>query len=325
MIPMKKLLKSRFVLLLTALFVAFYFLMPSIAKWIVTDPTYAKYAGKDAARIVNYLQGGFIYPFGKWLKGSTRYWIVIPYFFLIFLTLRYLFERFKKPLKIAGVMTVVLTLLLYLFPSLLMVFENDRPSIAHGTVANGSIENAKRMYFRGDNFVTHSFPGYLAGRTFGHDRVRTTILDAYKTCETTCPEVTFVLGEIGCKGGGQFLPHRTHRNGLSVDFMTPLLKDGTPYRTHHLFNLWGYRLEFDNKGKKGNLEIDYETMAKHIIALEKAAAKNGLGIQKVIFDPVLRPYLLQTPSGKKIKHLPYTKNRVIVRHDDHYHIDFKLK
>ena len=304
------------------LFTILFFCIPFIAEWITSDPTYAKYAGRDVTRIAQYVQSGFVYPFGKWLGSSWRSFIVFPYLFLVFGTLRFLFVRFKKFWKIAGISAIGLYVFLFLFPNTLMILENNKESISKGTVANGSISNAKRVQYRGINHSTYSYTCYLFGRTFAHSKVRNTILDAYQYCEQTCPEVDFVLGEIGSRHGGHFPPHRTHRNGKSVDFMTPLLKNGKPYQANHLFNLWGYRLEFDNKGSTGNVSIDYETMAKHLLALEKAAKENDLRIQKVIFDPVLRPYLLATPTGKKLKHLPFTKNRVIVRHDDHYHVDF---
>lgn len=218
---------------------------------------------------------------------------------------------------------------LFIFPSTILLFENNKPSISKGTVSNGKIENAKRVPMRGKNYTTYSFSGYLFGRTFAHDKVKQTTLDAYEICKETCPEITFLLGEIGDHNGGQFLPHRTHRNGMSVDYMTPLTKNGksvgTHYFNYHLFNLWGYRMEFDKNGKKGKQEIDFNTTAKHIQALEKAAAKNGLRIQKIIFAPELRKKMLQTEEGKKIRHLPYTKNPVIIRHDDHYHVDFVLR
>ena len=299
--------------------------MPLIAKWVVSDPTYAKYAGKDATQIVQFIQGRLIYPFGKWLSGNTRYLVAIPYFLVIAVFIKYLLKKSKPYRKAFLISSASVFLLLFIFPDLLLVFENNQPSKSHGSVANGYIENAKRMNYRGNNFKTYSFFCYLAGRTFVHDDLRQTILDAYKSCEETCPGLTFIIGEIGTKKGGQFLPHRTHRNGMSVDFMTPLLKNEIHYRSHHIFNLWGYRYEFDNRGQNGNVEIDYESMARHLLALEAAAKQNGLIIQKVIFDPALRPFLLKTPTGKKLKHLPFTKNRVVVRHDDHYHIDFKVK
>lgn len=316
--------KSRFVIALTLFFSILFFCLPLLADWIVSDPVYTKYAGRDANRIVSHIQKALIFPFGKWLSVSKLSWLVIPYFFLLFAGIRYLF-RFKKFWRIFGIVSFSLLLFLYLFPNTLLILENNKPSIVQGSVANGSIKNAKRMYFRGDNFTTYSFVCYLAGRTFVHDKVRKTMVDSYQSCKESCPDITFIVGETGHPNGGHFPPHRTHRNGMSVDFMTPLLKNKKAYRSNHLFNLWGYRYEFDNEGKKGNLEIDYETMARHLIALEKAAKQNGLKIQKVIFDPVLRPYLLATASGKKIKHLPYTKNRVIIRHDDHYHVDFALR
>ena len=131
--------------------------------------------------------------------------------------------------------------------------------------------------------------------------------------------------ETGHKSGGRFLPHRTHRNGMSVDFMTPMLKNGKPYQSHHIFNLWGYGWEFDDTGKKGKVSIDYETMARHIMAVYETAPKHGLRIKKVIFDPVLQPYLFQTETGKKLKGKFYfTRHRVSFRHDDHYHIDFEI-
>lgn len=306
-------------LLLTIL----YFCLPAIAQWIVADPTYAKYAGKDAAGMVRYVQSGFVYPFGKWLSPWWQSIIVFPYLTLLFGILRYLFVRFKRFWKIAGIMAFGIFAFLFIFPDNLLFFENNTESTSKGTVANGSIFNAKRVNYRGDNFSTYSYICYLAGRTFAHSKVRKTILEAYKSCEKSCPDTHFILGEIGSRHGGRFLPHRTHRNGLSVDFMTPLLKNGKPFQSNHIFNLWGYRYEFDDKGKKGNISIDYETMSKHLLTIEKSAKANGLQIQKVIFDPVLRPYLLATNTGKQLKHLPFTRNRVVVRHDDHYHVDFK--
>jgi penicillin-insensitive murein endopeptidase len=214
---------------------------------------------------------------------------------------------------------------LYLFPNLLLALESSRPSITHGSVRDGWIEGAKRLPFRGKNFTTYSFPGYLMGRTYVHEKVRKTVLDAFAKCVEKVPETTFVIGETGLPDGGIFHPHRTHRNGLSIDIMTPLLRNEKPYQTHHLFNLWGYALEFDDSGKLNErTRIDYQSLGEIILALKEAAIQNGLTIEKVIFDPVLRPPLFATEAGKKIRDLPYTRNRIILRHDDHFHIDFGL-
>jgi penicillin-insensitive murein endopeptidase len=67
-------------------------------------------------------------------------------------------------------------------------------------------------------------------------------------------------------------------------------------------------------------------MARHIMALERAAKKHGLSIKKIIFDPKLQPFLSKTKSGKGLrKRIYFTRNRVIPRHDDHYHVDFEIR
>jgi len=321
----KRYFSSPFPYLLALLITALYFAIPYIAQWISTHPTYNKYAGKQAANIAHYMQDGFFYPFGKWLNGTTQSILIFPYCIFILLLIRAFFIHTKKFWKYFILTGMTVLLFLYCFPNVLLFGESPKESIVKGTVSNGKIEYSKRVPFRGSNYSTYSFLCYLAERTFVHDSVRKTIVESYSKCETTVPNRTFILGETGSRHGGQFLPHRTHRNGMSVDFMTPLLKKGKKYRTNHVSNIWGYGLEFDDKGNRKKLSIDYEAMAQHLLALEQVAKENGLAIQKVIFDPVLRPYLLKTKIGQKIKHLPFTKNRVIVRHDDHYHVDFKLR
>lgn len=322
---MSKYLKHPFPYILAILLSILYFSIPAIAKSISQHPTFAKYAVHDASRIANYVQQVFLFPFGKLLSSTWRAILVLPYLLVILLTIRSIYLYAKKFWNGLFIGLGFVLFVLYLFPNILLVLNNNKASKAHGTVSNGWIENSKRVNFSGSNFSTYSFLGYLARRTFAHEKVKATILEAYTICEKTCPNTDFVLGETGRPKGGLFLPHRTHRNGLSVDFMSPLLKNGNPYTSHHIFNIWGYGIEFDQKGKLDDITIDYEVMAQHILALTQAAKKNGLRIQKIIFDPVLKPYLLATATGKKIKHLPFTKNRVVVRHDDHYHIDFAIK
>ncbi len=322
---LKRYFKHPFPYLVAVVLTIFYFSLPSITQSIAAQPTFADYAYLDASKICHSIQKKMLFPFDKLLSKSQRATLVFPYYLLLLLLLRAVFIHTKKLWYWAGMALGVFLLLVFIFPGILLSFENDTQSKSIGHVANGRIENSKRMYYRGDNFTTYSFGGYLIGRTYVNDRIRKVMMEAYAACEKTCPEITFVLGEIGRKHGGKFLPHRTHQSGLSVDFMTPLLKKGKHYRSSsHLFNLWGYRHEFDNKGNMGKVSIDFETMAKHLYELQKATEAEGLVIQKVIFDPVLRPLLLATSYGPKIKNLPFTKKRVIVRHDDHYHIDFGI-
>ncbi|MGB1217250.1 MAG: penicillin-insensitive murein endopeptidase, partial [Saprospiraceae bacterium] len=249
--------------------------------------------------------------------------------FLIFSLVFEFISRTKKFWKWFLIIAFIIHGFLFVFPNTLLLFDNNKTSQTKGSVSRGSIEHAKRVPMRGANYTTYSFWGYLFARTFTHDKVKQTILDAYQTCESTCPNTKFLLGEIGFPNGGKFLPHRTHRNGMSVDFMSPLKKGekhlGTGYHRYNALNLWGYGMEFDKEGKDGKRELDFETIALHLQALEKSAKKNGLSIQKVILHPDLRNKLLRTKEGKKIRHLPFTKNPVILRHDDHYHVDFKLR
>ena len=320
---MKAYFKHPFPYFVAIIILLLYLLLPSIAKAIASHPTFASYAQSDAQKIASLLRQSLLFPIGYWLPKQLIPWIVFPYWWIIASLIIAIYRYTAPSWKwILGALATSF-LLLACFPNSLLYLEGSAPSQSIGSVANGSIKHAKRIPFRGDNFTTYSLLGYLAGRTFAHETVRDIVLDAYKDCATTSPEHVFVLGESGCRKGGRFLPHRTHQNGLSVDFMVPMKKKGVPYRCFHIANLWGYGMEFDTKGRMGEVEIDFEAAALHLLALKKAAEKRGWAMQKVIFDPVLRPKLLATSVGSKIKNLPFTKRRVIIRHDDHYHIDFK--
>ncbi len=320
--------KIIFTIISSALISTFYFLAPIISKALVQSSSFNG-AERQAQVVSRYVREALVFPFGKYLNVFWESILVFPYWCLILFALIYFFSKTKKIWKWVFIVLFSLYLFLFIFPDFILFFENKKPSISEGTVGRGSIENAKRIPLRGNNYTTYSFTCYLLGRTFVHDKVRDAVLDAYEICETTCPKTKFLLGETGAKHGGQFLPHKTHRNGMSIDFITPLKKGnkkvGTSYWNYHVFNLFGFGLDFDEDGKNGKKEIDFEAVALHLQALEKAAHKNGLRIKKVIFYPKLRNKLLTTSEGKKIKHLPFTTNPVLVIHDDHYHVDFALK
>jgi penicillin-insensitive murein endopeptidase len=312
--------------LLALLITLLYFGLPLFANYLTSQPQFARFASRDVPRILEGIQQGLLYPVGKFIPNPWRGLLVFPYWLLIFLSIGWVYRKTQPVSKYLLWAGVGILVLLYLFPNGLLLLESSRPSVSHGSVRDGWIEGAKRLPYRGENFTTYSFPGYLFGRTYVHEKVRQTVLDAFALSAEKAPETTFVIGETGLPHGGIFHPHRTHRNGLSVDILTPLLRKGRPYQTHHLFNLWGYGLEFDNEGKLNeNTAIDYQSLGVIILAFKEAAARNGLTIEKVIFDPVLRPPLFATEAGKEIRDLPYTKNRIILRHDDHFHIDFGIQ
>ena len=122
-------------------------------------------------------------------------------------------------------------------------------SVCYGTTANGRLQNGVQLPASGPNFSSYSSIGSLAGRTYVHSKVQAVVVATYKALEASDPGKVFVYGETGWESGGRIRPHKTHQNGLSVDFMVPVLKGGTsvPIPTSPL-NKFGYDLEFDDSG-----------------------------------------------------------------------------
>ncbi len=222
-----------------------------------------------------------------------------------------------------------ITISVFSFPQL--VYKNEGSSQSVGSVSNGTIINAYKLPYSGKNFSYFSpLSYYVLGRTYVHSRVYKTVINSYKKCETECSGIQFKLMECSNKKGGKMFPHQTHQNGLSIDFMTPLLKKGKPHRFYDHLGICRYLLNFDNSGHLNlnkKVSIDFETMAKHILLLDKEARKNGLRVKKVILKIELKDDLFKTKTGKLLKRraiyfvkkLPEKINKL---HDDHYHIDF---
>jgi penicillin-insensitive murein endopeptidase len=141
------------------------------------------------------------------------------------------------------------------------------------------------------------------------------------------PKKVFVYGETGKLKGGPFKPHKTHQNGLSVDFMVPVLdKKGKSVRlSTNIFNKWGYGIEFDSNGKYKDYTIDFETISAHLYYLDRCARAQGVGIRLVIFDPQFTQRLHKTQYWPYLSQkVVFSKKRSWVRHDEHYHVDFDL-
>ncbi len=206
-------------------------------------------------------------------------------------------------------------------------FPTEIDSICYGTTSKGRLEGGISLPKSGKNFISYSFGGNLLGRTYVHRKIHDIILKAYKNLETSYPEKVFMYGETGWENGGRFRPHKTHQNGLSVDFMVPVLNNSgkSVYLPTNLLNKFGYAIEFDNDGRFKNYIIDFEAIAEHLIELHKVATAAGIEISIVIFDPKLQPYLFKTQNGEYLKNnLKFSKKLSWVRHDEHYHVDFKL-
>ena len=204
-------------------------------------------------------------------------------------------------------------------------------SKAIGKVNNGKLKNGYKMPYYGKNFQYFSPFSYLVlNRAWLHSKIVKINLATYKKCEKKFPKHKFLVMECAKKHGGKMNPHRTHQNGTSVDYGTPLLKNGKPYHLHNHFGIFHYLMEFDKHGNyctNKKVKIDFETMAQHLLILDKQARKNGLYINKVIFKINLKDDLYKSKSGKKLKlrkiyfarKLP---KRIDDLHDDHYHVDF---
>ena len=201
-------------------------------------------------------------------------------------------------------------------------------STCFGTVANGRLENGVSLPSSGPNFSSYSAAAQLVGRTYVHSTAKDVVLAAYKALEAAAPGRIFVYGETGWKSGGRIRPHRTHQNGLSVDFMVPVVDASgrsVPLPTSPA-NRFGYDLEFDASGHQGELAIDFPAIAEHLYQLDAAARARGVGIALVIFERAYLPRLFATARGPYLKqNLVFMKGKPWVRHDEHYHVDFAVR
>jgi penicillin-insensitive murein endopeptidase len=137
----------------------------------------------------------------------------------------------------------------------------------------------------------------------------------------------FVYGETGRAAGGRFKPHRTHQNGLSVDFLVPVTDrkgKSVPLPTR-IGNRWGYDIEFDANARFDEYAIDFDALAEHLYQLHTAAKARGVGIALVIPDPPFLPKLFTTARGRYLEqNLPFMRGKAWWRHDEHYHVDFQV-
>ncbi len=218
-----------------------------------------------------------------------------------------------------------LVLLLRYGNAVAIALESPQPSRSLGTPARGELQHGKRLPSRGENFHAYSDLGALLGRNAVHHKVRDAVLEAYGQLAQRQAGVTYVYGETGWPDGGRFAPHRTHQNGMAVDFFVPLRDRGGRSQAvpTHAFNRFGYDLEFNASGRMTGYRIDFPAMAAHLDALREAADRHGLDIQVVIFDPRLQPALFASQGGKGLRErVNFSRREAWVRHDEHYHVVF---
>ncbi len=245
-------------------------------------------------------------------------------------------------------------LIIFILSARELFHTNSGESISHGTRFDGWLENGWLMPYSGDNFKSFSsFSYYLMDNAYLNDKVQRAVTESYKICETTAPGITFRYMEASDHSGGPVYFHHSHRNGLSIDFMVPKIKDGKPYTSLDGWGLAHYFLEFDNDGclrpiypylnnihpalsrwvgqhwLDDDVKIDFESMARHILALDDACKKENIAILKVILKIELLDEFYSTPSGRKVKArgIPFASKLTTAvngMHDDHYHVDFRV-
>lgn len=205
---------------------------------------------------------------------------------------------------------------------------NTLESTCFGTVANGYLENGVKLPYEGKNYAPYSSLGVSLGRTYVHSKVAEIVAAAYSALEASASDKVFIYGETGWSTGGRIRPHKTHKNGLSVDFMVPVI-DGTGrsvYLPTGAGNKFGYSIDFDANAKFEGYTIDFEAIAEHLYQLNVAAKARGAGIALVILDPPYLPKLFVTKHGRYLKdNVNFMKGRAWIRHDEHYHVDFSVR
>jgi penicillin-insensitive murein endopeptidase len=209
--------------------------------------------------------------------------------------------------------------------------QNNGPSKSLGSVSNGSLENGIITPFFGTNFTYFDTSSYFCNRGFAHESVIEIIVNAYQKLSTILPDRHFYVMELSNEHGGKIFPHKTHQNGMSVDFMMPKLKHNEPFYGLDTLGKDHYWLDFDDSGiytEDQNVKIDFNLVAQHILVLAQEAKKVGYKITKVIIKIEYKNHLFKTVYGKQLKN----SNIYIVKsltpvinklHDDHFHIDFQ--
>jgi penicillin-insensitive murein endopeptidase len=207
------------------------------------------------------------------------------------------------------------------------VLGHAEESACYGTPSNGRLGNGVQIEKSGPNFAPYSSLGVTLGRTYVHSRVAKVIVDSYASLAELLPDTNFVYGESGWSEGGRIRPHRTHQNGLAVDFMVAVRnKEGTSVQLpSSVTNKFGYGIDFDRSARYGQLVIDFEAVAEHLHALHSTSKKHGVGMVRVIFDPQFIPKLYRTKHGAFIKdNITFMQGQAWIRHDEHYHVDFSV-
>lgn len=196
-------------------------------------------------------------------------------------------------------------------------------AISYGEGGCGKVTGAVELPCSGVKFEAFSRVACMLGRTYLHPLVVTTVIDAYAMLDD---ERRWQYGEMGFKNGGRFKPHRTHQNGASADFFTPLVDGlGKPVLVPiSVSNKFGYSVELDREGRGAGGRADWKAIGAHLGALRDAGRTHGVGIKRVISAPEYIAPLMAASPGIRDLEPAFMKKPAWVRHDEHYHVDFSL-
>lgn len=227
-----------------------------------------------------------------------------------------------KQLRRGLLLSITCTVLIFVCWKVYEAFSRDERALSLGTSGHGRIRGAVRVPCSGDNFTAFSWLACALGRNFAHPLVVRTVVDAYARLATDMPERTWQYGEIGWEDGGRFWPHKSHQNGVSVDFLMPVRSEAGKVALLPVspFQQFGYGLEFDRRGRLGELKVDWRALAHHLLALEAAGLQHGVSLVRVIVATEYHAQLLGATQGRFRTIL--NRTQTWIRHDEHYHVEF---
>ncbi|NJO67909.1 MAG: hypothetical protein HC830_00315 [Bacteroidetes bacterium] len=131
----------------------------------------------------------------------------------------------KGKFKIFLIAVLLFIICILLTPQIFHKNKGESKSI--GDYNGGSMKNGYLLPRSGENFICYSWLSYyLLGREYVNSKVYYTVLASYADLEKSYPDRKFVYMEAAKRDGGRIYPHRTHQSGLSIDFMSPLVKKG---------------------------------------------------------------------------------------------------
>src|SRR4051812_17339697 len=98
-------------------------------------------------------------------------------------------------LRIIQIFTLLLLFVFLTAPAQNMPDEDDgKLSVSVGTVGKGKLINGKRIPFKGKNYEYFSTFSYnVLDRAYVNGEVKKVVLQTYKECETSCPDMKFIL------------------------------------------------------------------------------------------------------------------------------------